>query len=434
MQNTFFVHSLGCSKNLVDTEGFAGNLVQNKFSLVHRLSEANYVLLNTCAFIQEACKETDSWINYYSSRKRRYKYKFVVIGCFVEAKRDSLIDLYPDVDHFLGINKVKQLVNILKGYNSQDIVLGGKQFFWGSQYRTRIHAGLPSRYIKISEGCNRKCSFCYIPSIRGRLKSNSSINIVREAGVLVKSGAREINLISQDTTSYGRDLKNGDNIIGLLRKVSNINGLELLRLLYLYPDGVTKALVQEVKNNYKVCNYFDIPVQHISSKILKLMNRAHDEKKIKELLETIKYICPDSALRTTIIVGFPGEGKREFKHLVDFIRQGWFEHIGVFAYSPHPRLRDFSAVIEKEALERKKELYAVQREFVRSNNKRFVGRTQKVLIENFDADFIYGRNQFQAPEVDGQIKFTSKLRHKLGDIVKVKIKSFRDYNLIGEVA
>lgn len=424
--------SLGCAKNLVDSEMILNILHQAGCEVTGDPEEADAIFINTCGFIEPAKKETIETIR----EMKTFGKKLIVTGCYAERYRDRLMAEMPFIDRVIGLSDYPKLHLILA-----DVFRDQQLTFQPLKYENRLLTGSPfTPYVKISEGCDNRCTYCAIPLIRGGFRSRPLASILDECRQLVKNGAKEINLISQDTTRYGSDLSPDKQSLlpKLLKAVSEIEGVEMVRMLYLYPDEITEDLIQEVKNNPLVAHYFDIPIQHISDGILKRMNRRGDKTFITGLLQHIREEIPDAMIRTTYIVGFPGETDADFQELYDFTKAFEFDRLGVFSYSPEEdtpsyRMTDrVPAAIKQERLDK---IMKLQKTISRKKNRLQKNKIHKTLVETFDpeTEFYYGRSYAFAPDdIDGMIVFQSKRSLEIGEIVDVKITSVFEYDLIGD--
>ncbi|MDH7511610.1 MAG: 30S ribosomal protein S12 methylthiotransferase RimO [Clostridiales bacterium] len=436
--------SYGCAKNLVDSEVMLGYLSGAGYAILPEPEKADVVILNTCGFITPAREEAARAIEDALSLKKRKKRPLVVAaGCYVERYKNSLEQAFPEVDIWLGVKDYDKIVQAIEGKPFR----AGRRTFLCSHTTPRL-LSTPSSwaYIKISEGCSHKCSFCAIPLIKGPYRSRPIDSIIEEARQLVHLGVREINLISQDTTSYGRDrgMKNG--LAKLLEKLSSLPRLGWIRILYGYPEEISINLL-DVMTATKICSYFDLPFQHADPSILKVMGRSMDSRRAMALLDRIRSRVSDASIRTSLIVGFPGEGKREFLRLKDFVREARFDHLGVFTYSPEegtPAFRLGDPVAEGVKIRRQQEIMDLQAEISFANNKRYLGQRVDVLIESTspsaflrrDGLALRGRGRFQAPEVDGVIyvRAPSPCGRRLRVIEKVEITAVDVYDLHGMIS
>ena len=424
--------SLGCAKNLVDSEMILNILETAGCKIVSDPNEADAIFINTCGFIEPAKAETIETIK----EMKQYGKKLIVTGCYAHRYLDTLKKDMPYIDKIIPLSDYPRihliLEDVFKDYNIK---------FQALKYENRLLTGSKhTPYVKISEGCNNNCTYCAIPLIRGKFRSRKMEEIITECERLVQQGAKEINLISQDTTRYGRDWANDkkSKLPELLRELSKIKGLELLRILYLYPDEITDELIQEVKNNDLVANYFDIPIQHISSKILKRMNRRGNKEFLIKLLNKIRSEIPNSIIRTTYIVGFPGENEDDFNQLHEFTKEFEFDRLGVFAYSKEEDTAsyDFEDQVDEEIKQQRVDkIMKLQKQISRKRNRLLRKSIQKTIVEAYDDEtkFYYGRSYAFAPDdIDGMVVFQSERELQIGDMVNVLIKTTFDYDLIGD--
>jgi ribosomal protein S12 methylthiotransferase len=424
--------SLGCAKNLVDSEMILGILEQAGCEIISDPSQADAIFINTCGFIESAKQETIDTIN----EMKVYDKKLIVTGCYAKRYKEKLEKEMPFIDQIITLQDYPKIHLILNDLFSEEHMK-----FSPLRYENRLLTTSQfSPYLKIGEGCNNRCTYCAIPLIRGNFRSKPFDEIINEAKLLVKNGAKEINLISQDTSRYGSDFdtQHESQLVGLLHAISEIEGVEMVRPLYLYPDEVTDAMIDEIKNNPKIANYFDIPIQHISNRVLKRMNRRGSKALIESLFNKIKSQIPDAIIRTTYIVGFPGETEDDFNQLYDFTEAYKIDRLGVFAYSKEEDTPAFSMdhqVPEHVKEERLDKIMRLQKKIARKNNKDQKGSIHYTLIENYDPEtkFYYGRSYAYAPDdIDGMIVFQSDKPLQIGDMVNVKISSFFGHDLIGD--
>lgn len=425
--------TLGCAKNLVDSEVMLGYLVKNNYSLVTDLHEADVIVVNTCGFIRPARLEAHKALNEAIKAKKEGRNKKVMAtGCYVEKNRSDLSTKFPEVDYWVGVTDFDKIVPILerKPYKRSS------QCFLYDHLSPRIlSTPSPWAYIKISEGCSHHCSFCAIPLIKGPYRSRQIQSIVEEATMLNSQGVIEINLVSQDSTYFGHDLGLKDGLSALLGKLLE-TGVEWIRVLYGYPEEISDPLL-EIMQEKKICSYLDIPFQHANSSLVKKMRRGLDGKRALRLIKKIRSKLPDVALRTSLIVGFPGEGKREFGDLLDYVKAARFDHLGVFTYSPEDGTPCFSlgdTIKERIKLERKEKILQLQAEISYQNNARFLGQDIDVLIEGHvkgEPKVLRGRTQQQAPEVDGVVFIEEDTIRAdiIGSIQRVEITDRDVYDL-----
>ncbi len=437
---TVKIISLGCSKNLVDSELIAGQLIKNNYILVKQQKEADVIIVNTCGFIEAAKQEAIDTILEVAEYKKTGKCKMLIIaGCLAQRYSEDLYEKISEIDVIVGTGKWREIVKVIdKKFLKERIICIGEPVSLQKNGDTRtIFTAKKSVYIKIADGCSNRCSYCAIPLIKGNMKSRDIASISIEANRLVSSGVKELILIAQDTTSYGYDLYNKPQLINLLREITAIKGDFWIRLLYCYPKYFNEELIELIANEPKVCKYIDIPLQHIDDDILKKMNRKDTHEEIKILLNKIKNRIPDIALRTTFIVGFPGETEEKFKKLTNFIQENQFDHVGAFKFSAEEgtlaaEFKDTVNNIIKE--ERYNKLMSIQSKISQIQNKKRIGKVTKVLIEGKRRGQFYGRSQYEAIEVDGKIFLDSKNKNiKIGDKIKVQIIDGFAYDKIGKI-
>ena len=403
--------SLGCPKNLVDSEVMLGLLARQGYELTPRAEDADVLIVNTCSFIEPAKQESiNTILDMAEHKKSGTAKKLVVAGCLVERYRQQILEEIPEVDFVIGTNELERVLEACQlegaGRESQHAI----EPYLYHEFTPRI-LSTPSyaAYIKIAEGCDHPCSFCVIPQMRGRFRSRRFESVVREAGQLAAQGVREITLVGQDTTSYGEDRGLRDGLPLLLRELGRIPELVWVRFLYCYPNRVTEALIEAVAETPKVAKYFDIPLQHASSPVLKAMRRGSSGKHFLKMLEKIRTAIPDAALRTSLIVGFPGETEEDFQTLMDFVAEGEFDHLGVFLYSNEETCGAYNhpqQVPAAEARRRRKKLMAAQRRISRRKMREKVGKVLPVLVEGTseETEWLFrGRLESQAPGIDGQV-------------------------------
>ncbi|MEI7725663.1 MAG: 30S ribosomal protein S12 methylthiotransferase RimO [Bacteroidota bacterium] len=422
--------SLGCAKNLVDSELLMKQLEANQFELVFdpvNTAHIDTAIINTCGFINDAKQESvDTILQYVQAKQNNLIDHVYVMGCLSERYAIKLRQEIPEVDAFFGVNDLKKIITHIGGtYKSQ--LIGERKLTTPAHYA----------YLKIAEGCDRKCSFCAIPMIRGKHVSRPMEEIITEASQLVSAGVKEINLISQDTTYYGLDIYKKRRLPELLDSLARINGLEWIRLHYTYPDGFPVELLEVVRSHDNICNYIDIPLQHISDRILTSMHRGMDGTTTRKLVDTIRKTIPGVAIRTTLIAGYPGETEKEFRELRSFIEDYRFDRLGVFSYSHEEdtgafQLRD--SVTEKRKTERVEELMAVQEGISLSLNQAKVGQTMKVMIDRKEGDFYIARTEFDSPEVDNEVLIHADDKILVpGEFCNVEITRAESFDLYAEL-
>ena len=437
------VISLGCDKNRVDSEIMLTYLSEAGFKFTSDASNADIIIVNTCGFIETARAESmdaiAEMVEYRKNPKYRCK-RLIVTGCLPQRWSANILNDFPEIDIILGIDSYPEIVNILRASfdtNKRVVKVGSTKTL--PYIKNRV-VTTPSHYayLKVADGCDNFCTFCTIPFIRGRYRSMDIDSLFEEAKELVNNGAEELILVAQDISRYGEDKTGKPQIVKLIKKLSTIEDLKWIRLLYCYPEKLSDELLNEIINNPKVCKYIDIPLQHVSDKILKRMNRKTCQKDIVNLLEKIKNAPEFIAIRTTYMVGFPGETEEDFAQLVDFIQKYKLMHVGFFAYS---REQDTTAanfvdqISDDIKTRRLLKLMRIQQKIANEINKSFVGKTIEVCYEGIDYDkqLFFGRCQYQTPEADTLVFFKSKKPIDIGKFYKVKITKVKGYDLQGEV-
>ena len=429
--------SFGCAKNLVDSEVMLGYLEKAGYTFVTNPGEADIVILNTCGFIEPAKQEARDALKEAVNLKRKGK-KTVAVGCYVERYKERLIKKYPEIDVWLGVNDFDKIVQAVEGKPFKK----SQHCFLYDHTSPRVIQTPPAwAYVKISEGCSHECSFCAIPFIKGPYRSRSVSSILQEVEKLSSKGVKEINLISQDTTYFGRDQGFEDGLPLLLKELLSIQGIEWIRILYGYPEEISDSLL-EVMQEERICSYLDIPFQHSDSKIIKKMKRGMDGRRALKFIKKLREKLPDVALRTSLVVGFPGEGRKEFEDLEKFVEEAKFDHLGVFAYSKEEGTDCFYLGDSvKESVKRKRinKIMEIQSEMSFENNKKHLNQSLDVLIEGIpkeNPDILIGRGRFQAPEVDGMILIDApgKWEKVVNTIQKVEITGGDVYDLYGKLA
>ena len=434
--------SLGCSKNLVDSENILGFLVNKRgFEIVEDLNLADMIIVNTCGFIGDAKEESIQAILEASELKHTGKLqKLVVAGCLSERYKEELIKEIPEIDAVMGtgeIDKVCEIVDsILEG--NKEVMVGSKDYLPNADTDRIITTYPHTAYIKISEGCDKRCTYCIIPTMRGDLRSRPMEDIVLEAEKLAKQGVKELNILAQETTEYGLDNYKEKMLAKLLKKLVKVDGIEWIRLYYLYPNSITDELIDVIRDEPKICKYFDVPIQHISDKILQDMARAKSGQDVRDILGRIRAKIPDAVIRTTIIVGFPGETEEQFEELKDFVEEFKFDYAGVFKYSREEDTVAYNLpnqVPEEIKEKRWAELTNLQAEIAERKNMEYVGKTVEVMIDGISSESEYmleGRTKGQAFDIDGKV-LTNDGTAQSGEIVKVKIEQNFDYDFIGPI-
>ncbi len=434
----FGVVSLGCDKNRIDTETLLGKM-KNNFEIVNDPKLADIILVNTCGFIEASKQESIDTILEMAGYKKNYNCKMLIgTGCLTQRYGDELFKLMPELDAILGVNDYEKLDIVINNFFDK----GDKQILCNfsdeniNQGERVITTGSYSAYVRISEGCNNFCTYCIIPKIRGKYRSRHIEDIVNECTSLAEQGIKEIILVAQDTTKYGVDVYDKKMLPKLLREISKINDVKWIRLLYCYPEEITDELIGEIESNDKVCKYIDMPVQHISNIILKRMKRRTQKEEIVKNISKIKDQIKGISLRTSLIVGFPGETNEDFNELKEFIKLIKFDKLGVFKYSREEGTEAYEMpdqIEDKVKEERFDELMSLQQQISKTINGKKIGNIYSVIIEGKNDEYWFGRNYEMAPEIDGEIFFKCDKIFNIGDYVNVEIVDSLEYDLIGVV-
>lgn len=437
LEKTIFFHSLGCPKNLVDSEVMAGVSLGDGFKIVSKRDQASVIVVNTCSFINDSKRESIEAILEAAEEKKTGKCRrLIVTGCLPQRYKADLKASFPEVDAFVGTGQYQNLLEFISGKQEEDYGFKHPKYIH-NEHSPRINSQPPYRaYLKISEGCIKNCAFCIIPKIRGTLRSRTIPSLVAEAKTLVSTGALELNLIAQDLTDYGRDLRDGTNLEGLLRALVQVDGLEWIRLLYVYPDELSDELLTLIATEPKICKYIDTPVQHISDRMLKLMNRKTDGATIQARLRRLREMIPHVSIRSTVIVGYPSETREEFEALKTFVREAEFDHLGVFAYSLEENTASYSLpgqLDEETKQARREELLLLQQEISQKRLKQRVGQKVPVLVEEIseESEFLWrARHAGQAPDIDGHVLIRAGHLER-GKIAMAKLERAMEYDYIG---
>ena len=448
--------SLGCSKNLIDTEVAIGKFKNHKFEIVNNPIEAELIVINTCGFIESAKEEAINTILEMAEYKKKNCKYLIVMGCLVQRYKEELEKALPEVDLFIKIEDYDKLWDMIKNLiEKEKRKKGNKSYkkeentnssskikqipmFMKEEYLQRtVSTGNNYAYLKVGEGCSNMCTYCAIPYIRGMFISRPMEDIISEAKILAKQGIKELIVIAQDTTKYGVDIYGKSMIANLLEKIARIEGIHWIRLLYTYPEGITEELIKVVKNNSKISKYFDIPIQHISNKILKKMNRKTSKENIKKIILNIRKEIPDVTLRTSLIVGFPGETKKDFEELYDFVEDTKFDKLGVFEYSREegtPASQMPNQIHYKTKRYRRKKIMELQRQISYEKMKEKIGQEKEVLVEGISLDkkYLIGRTKSDVPDIDGvvYIKKNKEYEIKKNMFIECEVVDVKDYDLI----
>lgn len=430
--------SLGCDKNRVDSELILGS-INKHYEITNDAKEADIIIVNTCGFIESAKQESIDTILEMAEYKNKYKCKMLIAtGCLTQRYGDEILDLIPEIDILMGVNDYMKLHRLIL-----DFIKDEKRISSATYSDEGVNEGIRllttkqhTAYVRIAEGCNNFCTYCIIPKIRGKFRSRLEKNILDEVKMLVSNGVKEIILIAQDLTDYGVDIYGKRMLHDLISKISKIEGVEWIRLLYCYPEEITDELIEEIATNEKVVKYLDLPIQHISSSVLKQMGRRTNKEAIISKIDTLRSKVPGIALRTSLIVGFPGETDENFEELKKFLEDYTLENVGVFAYSQEedtPAAKMECQVDDEVKIQRQKNIMAVQRNVVKDQNKLKIGNIYDTIIDGNNGEYYIGRSYEMAPEIDGLIYIKKEKSLNLGDIVKVKIHDVMEYDLMGEV-
>lgn len=432
-----YIDTLGCAKNTYDSQQLMADMIENGFEFVSDPEDADILIVNTCGFIDDAKTESIQRIfelvnvkNDYEGRK-----KLIVTGCLSERYHEELCKEMPEVDTFFGVNDYSRIPEILINCAyEQDLV--GKDLDTLAYKRRFLPEGSRTAVLKIAEGCNNACAFCAIPAIRGKFRSKKMEDCIKEAKELADSGIRELQIIAQDTSQYGRDLYGKLMLPELLRELCLIDGIEWIRLMYVYDNGITDELIDVIANEPKICKYVDIPIQHISDNVLNRMRRQSSRDSIIKCINKLRDRIPGIHIRTTLLVGFPGETDEDVNELIEFIDEMKIDRLGAFAFSDEEGTESYTMdgkLDEETKLQRKDLVMEHQLKVSETLNEAKIGKVFEVIIDEYDGfEFYTGRTRYDAPEIDCEVSFTSDLPHEIGDIVKVRIDNAYEYDLEGE--
>ena len=433
--------SLGCDKNLVDTEVMLGLLASRGYEMTDDEAQADIIIVNTCCFIHDAKEESIQNILEMAEYKKEGKVKaLIVTGCLAERYRQEILDEIPEVDEVLGTTAYDRILDAVDAAlaGEHSVMLADIDALPLPDTKRLVTTGGHFAYLKIAEGCDKHCTYCIIPKIRGNYRSVPMERLIREAEELAAQGVKELILVAQETTLYGKDLYGEKSLHRLVRELCRISGLQWIRILYCYPEEITDELIQVMKEEKKVCHYLDLPIQHASDAVLKRMGRRTTKQELIEIIGKLRREIPDICLRTTLITGFPGETEEQHEELIEFVDEMEFDRLGVFTYSPEedtPAEKMPDQIDEEVKEERQAELMELQQEIAFDNAERMVGREVLVMIEGKVADenAYVGRTYMDAPGVDGLIFVNTGLELMSGDFVRVKVTGALEYDLIGEV-
>ena len=436
--------SLGCPKNQLDTEVMLHEVASAGYEITPEETEADVVIINTCGFIESAKKESIDNILDIAWLKKHHTLKAIVVtGCLAERYREAIFEEMPEVDAILGVGSIHNIVDAIEAvtvkkkkgskrkYSSfedkETVRLGGDRVLTTPEY---------TAYLKIAEGCDNRCAYCAIPSIRGRFRSRAMEDILAEAKQMEELGVKELNIVAQDITRYGLDLYGSYRLAELLHRITEETSIPWIRLLYCYPDKITDELIAEMRDNPRILKYIDLPIQHISDHMLTAMNRHGDSAMVRGVIQKLRREIPNIVIRTTFIVGFPGETEQDFEELCEFVQEAKFEHAGVFPYSREEDTPayDFPDQLDEQLKQDRMDiLMREQLEINEKKNREMIGKTITVLCEDFDpvSEVHFGRGEADAPEIDGKVYFRAPVRLAPGSFVKVKVREVLDYDLMG---
>lgn len=461
MTEKIYLVSLGCDKNLVDSEIMLGLLSKEGYAITNELSEADYAIVNSCCFIGDAKEESINTIIEIGELKKEGKLKgLIVTGCLAQRYQSMITDELPEADAVIGTTAYDNIVSAIaeikskNGLADKSLYIEDLERLAGGEEHRLVPAGEVSSYIKIAEGCNKRCTYCIIPYIRGNYRSIPMETIVKEAEELAKQGTKELLLVAQETTLYGVDIYGKKALPELVHELSKISGIEWIRLLYCYPEEITDEIIEAIKNEKKVCHYIDLPIQHSSDAILRKMARKTNQAELRERIAKLRKEIPDITLRTTLITGFPGETEEDFKELYNFVDEMEFDRLGVFTYSAEegtPAAEMDGQVDEEVKTARRNEIMELQQEISAEKAEGRIGKVYEVLVEgtvpvdsvngeafasimevNEDGKKVYiGRTYMDAPDVDGQVFFESDYEIMSGELVEVEIIASDEYDLFG---
>lgn len=461
MTEKIYLVSLGCDKNLVDSEIMLGLLSKEGYAITNELSEADYAIVNSCCFIGDAKEESINTIIEIGELKKEGKLKgLIVTGCLAQRYQSMITDELPEADAVIGTTAYDSIVSAIdkikakNGLADKSLFIEDLERLAGGEEHRLVPAGEISSYIKIAEGCNKRCTYCIIPYIRGNYRSIPMETILKEAEELAKQGTKELLLVAQETTLYGVDIYGKKALPELVHELSKISGIEWIRLLYCYPEEITDEIIDAIKNEKKVCHYIDLPIQHSSDRILKRMARKTNQAELRERIARLRKEIPDITLRTTLITGFPGETEEDFKELYNFVDEMEFDRLGVFTYSAEegtPAAEMEGQVAEEVKIARRNEIMELQQEISAEKAEGRIGKVYEVLVEgtvpvdsvngeafasimevNEDGKKVYiGRTYMDAPDVDGQVFFESDYEIMSGELVEVEIIASDEYDLFG---
>lgn len=440
--NKIYFISLGCPRNLVDSEVMLGILLKSGYEVSETLEEADYLIINTCGFLEASRQESMEAVQESLQHKKKTA-KLIVTGCMVQTHSSQLKEKFPKIDYFLGSGDVEGILKAVQATQQGEMISTARSYLEAGEVPRQLSTPKHYAYLKIAEGCRKKCAYCIIPDIKGPLKSKSKEQILKEFHLLLKQGVKEIILIAQDLGDYNKDhgFKHVDGLIDLLKSLLEVDGDYWIRLMYLYPDEITAELIALMKQNPRICPYLDMPIQHVNNEVLKSMRRATSKEKIIQTLQILRQEVPQIIIRTSLIVGFPGETEEQFEELASFIKEYPLDNIGIFKFSREPGSHAYglpNQIPEKTKEARYHQLMQIQKKNVKKRQGKLIGKTFEVVIEGYHPDsplLLRGRTMGQCPEIDG-IVIINQGREKVkafGERYNVTITDIADYDLIGKV-
>lgn len=439
--NKIYFISLGCPRNLVDSEVMLGILMRAGYEVAQDIKDADYLVINTCGFLEASRSESSEAIK-ATMQEKKASAKLIVTGCMVQTHSDDLKESFPKIDYFLGSGDVEGILQAVQATQQGEIISNARSYLEAGEIPRKLSTPKHFAYLKIAEGCRKRCSYCIIPEIKGPLRSKSKEQILKEFNMLLDQGVREVVLIAQDLGDYGRD-QGWSKVSGLIDLLKAMIGVEKkfwLRLLYLYPDEITDELIAVIKSDPRICPYLDMPIQHIDNDLLKSMRRTTSEEEITSIIEKLRKEIPGIAIRTSLIVGFPGETEEQFEKLVSFVQTHPLDNIGIFKYSREPKSHSYNLPdqIPEDVKEmRYHKLMKLQQKIVKKRNKKHIGKKYDVIVEGYHPEtqlLMHGRYYGQCPEIDGMVLINDGRKVKaFGEIYTVEITDSTEYDLIGRV-
>jgi len=433
--------SLGCPRNLVDTEVMLGILLHAGYEVAPALEDADYIVINTCGFLEASRQESMDTVGETLAQRKKTA-KLIVTGCMVQTHSELLKSTFPDIDYLLGSGDVNGILTAVQSTKKGEIITTARSYLEAGEVPRRLSTPKHYAYLKIAEGCRKRCAYCVIPTIKGPLQSKSQEQVLKEFHILLKQGVQEIILIAQDLGDYGKDRgsKNLASLLELLKSMLSVDKPFWLRLLYLYPDEITEDLIALMKSDPRICPYLDMPIQHINNQVLKAMHRSTSKEDIIQTIIHLRAEIPNIVIRTSLIVGFPGETEEQFNELVEFIQKHPLDNVGIFKFSREPGSRAYSLpdqISEEVKNERYHRLMQVQKKMVKKNQKKMIGKKLQVFVEGYHPEtnmLMVGRHYGQCPDIDGQVIINDGRKVKgFGQLYTVEITEAADYDLIGRV-